>query len=62
MRECAFIRYVRESTRVLDDGRIEVRMPWKPGHPNLPNNRSVAFERMVSKERQLVKERKVGGV
>jgi hypothetical protein len=59
MRECAFIRHVRESTRVLDDGRIEVRMPWKPGHPNLPNNRSVAFERMVSKERQLVKKGKL---
>ena len=50
------IRHVWESTRVLDDGRIEVRMPWKPGHPiYLANNRSVAFERMVSKERQLVK-------
>ncbi|CAB4015097.1 Hypothetical predicted protein, partial [Paramuricea clavata] len=59
MRECAFIRHVRESTRVLDDGRIEVRMPWKPGHPNLPNNRSIAFERMVSKERQLVKKGKL---
>ena len=59
MRECAFIRHVRESTRVLDDGRIEVRMPWKPGHPNLPNNRCVAFERMVSKERQLVKKGKL---
>ncbi|CAB4012647.1 Hypothetical predicted protein, partial [Paramuricea clavata] len=50
MRECAFIRHVRESTKLLDDGRIEVRMPWKPEHTNLPNNRSVAFERMVSKE------------
>ena len=57
MRECAFIR---KSTRVLDDGRIEVRMPWKPGHTNLlPNNRSVAFERMVSKERKLVKKEKL---
>ncbi|CAB3986904.1 Hypothetical predicted protein [Paramuricea clavata] len=59
MRECAFIRHVRESTRVLDDGRIEVRMPWKPEHTNLPNNRSVAVERMVSKERQLVKKGKL---
>ena len=34
-------------------------MLWKPGHPNLPNNRSVAFKRMMSKERQLVKKGKL---
>ena len=59
MKECAFIRHVRESTRVLDDGRIEVQMPWKPGHPNLPNNWSVAYKRMVSKEKQLIKKGKL---
>ncbi len=44
----------------MDDGRTEVKMPWKkPGHPNLPNNWSVAFEQMVSKEKQLVKKGKL---
>ena len=47
--ECAFIRHVRESTK----------MPWKPGHPNLPNNWSLAIERMVSKEKQLAKKGKL---
>ncbi|CAB4015909.1 Hypothetical predicted protein [Paramuricea clavata] len=44
---------------VTDLPEAHLRMPWKPGHPNLPNNRSVAFERMVSKERQLVKKGKL---
>ena len=34
-------------------------MPWKPAHPNLPNNWSLAIERMVSKEKQLVKKGKL---
>ena len=59
LQECAFIRHVRESTKVLEDGRIEVKMPWKPGHPNLPNNLSLAIERMVSKEKQLAKKGKL---
>ena len=59
MLECAFIRHVRKSTKVLEDGRIEVKMPWKPEHPNLPNNWCLAFERMVSKEKQLIKKGKL---
>ena len=51
LQECAFIRHVRESTKVLEDG--------KPGHPNLPNNLSLAIERMVSKEKQLMKKGKL---
>ena len=59
MLECAFIRHVRKSTKVLEDGRIEVKMPWKPEHPNLPNNWCLAFERMVSEEKQLIKKGKL---
>ena len=55
MRECAFIRQVKESTKVLEDGRIEVKMPWKRGHPNLPSSWSMAYQRMESKEKQLKK-------
>ena len=59
MQKCAFIRHVRESAKVFEDGRIEVRIPWKPGHPNLPNNWSLAVERMLSKEKQLIKKGKL---
>lgn len=59
MQECEFIRHVQETTTVLEDGRIQVRMPWKPGHPNLPNNWSMAYKRMVSKENQLAKKGKL---
>ena len=55
MRECAFIQQVKESTKVLEDGGIEVKMPWKRGHPNLPSSWSVAYQRMESKEKQLKK-------
>ena len=34
-------------------------MPWKPGHPNLLNNWSMAYNRMVSKEKQLAKKGKL---
>ena len=44
---------------MLEDGRIKVKIPWKPGHPNLPNNWSLAIERMVSKEKQLAKKGKL---
>ncbi len=55
MRECAFIRQVKESTKVLADGRIEVKMPWKRGHPNLSSSWSMVYQRMESKEKQLKK-------
>ena len=55
LRESSFIKHVRDTTRILDDGRVEVKMPWKPGQPNLQNNWSVAYDRMGRKEKQLRK-------
>ena len=59
LQESEFILHVRQITTVLEDGRIQVRMPWKPGHPILPNNWSMAYDKMVSKEKQLAKKGKL---
>ena len=46
--ESAFIKHVRATTTINDDGRICVKMPWKPGYPDdLPNNYKFAEEQMI---------------
>ena len=53
--ESAFIRHVQQYTSRAEDGRIEIKMPWKKGHPSLPNNRPAAEKRLIQLEKKLSK-------
>ena len=46
----------KEQLYQRDDGRYEVSLPWKPGHPELPSNRNVAEARFNSLMRKLDKQ------
>ena len=45
-----------ESSCVWKDGHYRMRLPWKEGHPDLPNNYSVAQSRLKSIGRRLLRE------
>ena len=47
---------VMESSCELVDGHYSMRLPWRDGCPRLPNNRSIALNRLKSLGRRLMKE------
>jgi len=53
--ETSFIQHIQKNVGFLPDGRIEMRMPWKPGQPSFPDNRSMAKQRLESLERKLMR-------
>lgn len=57
--ESAFIEHFKESVRFQSDGRLEMKMPWKPGHPSFPDNRPMAKKRLYSLEKKLIQSEKV---
>ena len=58
--EASFIKHVRETTHINDEGRVCVKMPWKPGYPgNLPNNYKAAASQMMRRERKLIQNGKI---
>ena len=58
--ESAFIKRVRSTTRINDEGRVCIQMPWKPDFPEkLPNNFSIAKEQMLRREKQLIRDSKL---
>ncbi|BES96686.1 Retrotransposon protein [Nesidiocoris tenuis] len=42
-----------ETTKILDDGRYEVELPWLEGHPPLPTNYEIAKSRLESTVKKL---------
>ena len=51
--ESAFIKHVRKTTKINEEGRVEVSCPWRPGFPsNLPNNFFAVREQMIRKQKQ----------
>ena len=58
--ESAFIKHVKTTTHINQDGRICVQMPKKPGFPDkLPNNYFRAKEKMRKRESELAKNGKL---
>lgn len=54
--ENAFLKVARDHVRRDSSGRMEVRLPWKPGFPQcLPNNRRVAAAAVASLKQTLQK-------
>lgn len=52
--ENAFLETARQHVKRTEDGRMEVRLPWKEGFPQcLPNNRRVAVAALTSLEQTL---------
>lgn len=47
-----------ESVRVNQDGRYSVKLPWKPGHPELLPNYECAVKRLKSVTASLQKRKK----
>ncbi|XP_003369516.1 conserved hypothetical protein [Trichinella spiralis] len=45
-----------EETLEYDNGRYTVKLPWKPGFLNLPNNYAHALQRLLKTEASLLKE------
>ena len=46
---------VRDGTRALNPGH-EVPLPWKPGQPQLGNNRQLALQRLASLTKRFAKD------
>ncbi|KAK6181003.1 hypothetical protein SNE40_008952 [Patella caerulea] len=57
--ESAFIGSLKSNTKFLPDGRIQMKMPWKPGHPSFPDNRPMTMKRLCSLEKHLIQSNKV---
>lgn len=54
--EANFLMHIRNGVRRTPDGRLEVKMPWKPGYPEcLKNNRRAALGALVNLEKTLEK-------
>ncbi|XP_077971771.1 uncharacterized protein LOC120339891 [Styela clava] len=57
--ESAFIKHVKATTNIGADGRVCVKMPWKPGFPEkLHNNYEKAYEQMKKREQELYRKGK----
>ncbi|XP_077970520.1 uncharacterized protein LOC144425097 [Styela clava] len=57
--ESAFIKHVKATTNISADGRVCVKMPWKPGFPEkLHNNFEKAYEQMKKREQELYRKGK----
>ena len=51
--ESSFIKHAQDNTIINDEGRVEMKIPWKPGFPGkLPNNFEVAKADMMKRERK----------
>ena len=58
--ESAFIKHVKTTTHISQEGRIYVQMSWKPGFPDkLPNNYFRAQEQMRKGESEVSKNGKL---
>jgi hypothetical protein len=58
--DTAFIKHVKATTTISDEGRVRIQMPWKPGFPEaLPNNYDRAFTQMEKREKRLVRDGKL---
>ena len=56
--ESAFIEQFKKSVQFQPDGRLEMKMPWKEGHPSFPDNRPMALKRLYSLEKKLIQSEK----
>ena len=55
--ESSFIKHVQENTKMNDEDRIEMKVPWKPGFPEkLPNNFEVAKTDMMKREKKDIRD------
>ena len=51
--ESSFIKHVRDNTVMNEEGRVQMKVPWKPGFPeNLGNNFESAKVDMMKRERK----------
>ena len=51
---------MQATTKINEDGRVCIQMPWKAGFPQkLPNNYHMAKEQMLRREKQLCKHGKL---
>jgi hypothetical protein len=58
--DTAFIKHVKATTTISDEGRVRIQMPWKPGFPEaLPNNYDRASTQMEKREKRLVRDGKL---
>ena len=48
-----FVKSYQESSIHLADGRFSAKLPWKPSHPPLPTNKTIASGRNRSTPEQL---------
>jgi len=46
--EMAVQAYFRDTVKVNDDGRYDVRLPWTEGHPPVPRSINLAKKRLES--------------
>lgn len=53
LKESTFIQHVNNNITFQEDGRIEIKMPWRKGHPSFPDNRPMAIKRLLSLEKRL---------
>ena len=55
--ESSFIKHVQENTIMNEQGRVEMKAPWKPGYPEkLPNNYEAAKSDMMKRERKDIRD------
>ena len=55
--ESAFIKQVQENTFMNEEGRVEMKIPWKPNFPdNLPNNFEAAKSDMLKREKKDIRD------
>ncbi|XP_074035654.1 uncharacterized protein [Leptinotarsa decemlineata] len=47
-------KYFKETVLQTDDGRYQVNLPWKEGHPKLSNNKEIAEARLLSTTKKLI--------
>ena len=53
--EARFIKHVKPTTTISNEGRVQAQMLWKPGYPDaLPNNYKRAFAQMEKRAKQLL--------
>ena len=58
--EAAFIKHVQNTTKLMPNGRLQVKMPWKPEFPeSLPNNRERAEQQLMRREKQVKRDGKL---
>lgn len=53
--QARILQEFNETIRVDEESRLEVRLPWKEGHPMLQSNRAMAFKRLLGTSKRLTK-------